>query len=432
MPDLYPAQLNGFDLEIETIEDAIEKAIVRHEYPYKNGALLEDMGQKARTIKIPCYFWDDGADHTTYDDHFDFLDHLDDLEIVELVHPKYGPMRGCIESVAVHHDDRTRFAKIDIAFVEGLIEDTDDTAGSDVEASGEEAYNDSIAEQQQEFADDVTEALGTASASILSKVLDPALGIVEQFTGVTTQARNYLKTVETYVATLEGTLNAIANPANSLTSFLNYGTSLPGRVIGSVARCLERYALLYQGQQTAPSRFADSMSQGQAQLAAVSGAFAKTTTIAAASHTALQVAYLYKQDETVRTAQKRNERVRAFDVLGNYTRPGSGASAIDPQPMTVLDLETSLATVRGMLQEAITLSRQNTSLKRQALSLQTHVNSIKLEREALTRVQLANPLPLHLVCLKYNLPYGVAERLLSINTIRNPNEVSGEVAIYAS
>ena len=430
MPDLYAAEINGFALEIETTDDTWEKSIARHEYPYKNGALLEDMGLKARCLKFRCYFWDDGADHSTYDDHRDFLDHLDNMEIIELVHPKYGPLRGSIESVAIHHDDRDRMAQIDISFVEGLIEDPDDTAHEDVEASGEEAYNDSIAEQQQEFADDAKTALGSESSGILDKVLDPNLGIVEQFTAVSTKARNYLKTVEKYVGLLEGTLNTIANPANSLTSILNYGNSLPGRVIGSIARCMERYALLYETQQTAPARFADSMSQGHAELAAASGAFAKTTTIAAASHTALQTAYLYKRDETVRTLQKRSEGKPAFDTLGNYTPPE--LSATDIQPMTVRELESSLATVRGMLQDAINLSRQSTSLKKQALQLQTHVNSIKLEREKITQVQLDNPMPLHLVCLKYGLPYGAADRLMMINDIRNPNEVSGEVSVYVS
>jgi len=430
VPDLYAAEINGFALEIETTDDTWEKSIARHEYPYKNGALLEDMGQKARCLKFRCYFWDDGADHATYDDHRDFLDHLDDMEIIELVHPKYGPLRGSIESVAIHHDDRDRMAQIDISFVEGLIEDPDDTAHEDVEAGAEESYNDSIADQQQEFADDAKSAMGSESSGILGKVLDPNLGIVEQFTSVSTKARNYLKMVEKYVGILEGTLNTIANPANSLTSTLNYGTSLPGRVIGSITRCMERYALLYQSPQTAPARFVDSMSQGHKELAAASGAFAKTTTIAAASHTALQTAYLYKQDETVRTLQKRSEGKPAFDTLGNYTPPE--LSATDIQPMTVRELESSLATVRGMLQDAINLSRQSTSLKKQALQLQTHVNTIKLDREKITQVQLDNPMPLHLVCLKFGLPYGAADRLMMINDIRNPNEVGGEVSVYVS
>lgn len=469
MPDLYLAQLDGFGLEIETTDDAFEKAIVRHEYPFKDGALLEDMGQRARIVKFRCYFWDDGADHATYDKHIALLKHLESQEISELVHPKYGPLRGGIESISVRHDDRDRTAEIDIVFVEGLLEDGGDTRHDDVEAGAEEAYSNGIEDQKQEFADDVKTALGSEAPDILTKALDPALGIVAQFQGVSIKARNYLKLVETYVGTLEATLNTIANPANSLVSIINYGTSLPGRVIGSVSRCVERYALLYDSLKSAPVRFVDSMVGGTKALAkSVSGqsttfspspsktqtaSFGKTTTIAAASHTALQTAYLYKADEVLRVARKKDESARAFDAEGNYTAPDAlpvsaaaaapGAVAVGAavgvaavgapwQTMTVNELESSLAAVRGILQEAINLSRQNTSLKQQALQLQTHVNSIKLEREKIIQVLLDNPVPLHLVCLRYGLPYNAAERLLTINKIRNPNCANGEVSVYAS
>lgn len=437
MPDLYQAQLDGFFLEIETTDDAFEKAIVRHEYPFKDGALLEDMGRKARVVKFRCYFWDDGADHATYDTHIELVKHLASQEISELVHPKYGPLRGCVESMSVRHDDRDRTAEIDVTFVEGLIEDGGDTRHEDVEAGAEEAYNDGIADQEREFADDMKADLGPEAPGIMDRVLDPAKSIVEQFQDVSTKSRNYLKTVESYVGTMEATLNTIANPANSLVSTINYGTNLPGRVIGSVSRCVERYALLYDSLKNAPARFVNSMTFGLKGLSNSSGKFSKTTKIAAASHTALQTAYLYKADEVLRVAQKKNEGLRAFDALGNYTALAvvasrvSGATAPETT-MTVNELESSLAEVRASLQEAIDLSRQNTSLKQQALQLQTHVNSIKLEREKIIQILLDNPMPLHLVCLRYGLPYNAAERLLMINAIPNPNSTSGEVSVYAS
>lgn len=429
MPDLYPAQIDGIAIEIATISDEIEKSIARHEYPYMNGALLEDLGERARVVRIRCYFWDDGADHQTYDAHLDFQDSLEGMDIIELVHPQYGPMRGCIESVSIRHDDRERVAEIDLTFVEGLIEDSDDTAGEDVEAGSEEAYIDGIEEQKGVFSDGVFTALGSEAGSILATVLDPALGIIEQFNAVSTGARGYLKTVEAYVATVEGTLNGIANPANGLVSLIDYGTSLPGRVIGSLARCLERYALASDGLRAAPSRYADSLAMGLASLTAASGDFAGTTQRGGAAHIALQVAGCYKEDEQRRRQLRQAEKIPAFDVLGAYRRPASSSG--DPQPMTVRELEASLATVRGLIQTAVELSRPATSLKRQAELLQTHVGTIKLERERTLAVRIDNSLPLHIVCLMHGLPYAAAERLLAINQIRNPNEVSGEVLIYA-
>ena len=146
---------------------------------------------------------------------------------------------------------------------------------------------------------------------------------------------------------------------------------------------------------------------------------------------ALRAAYLYKADEKRRLWLLRNEGRRAFDVQGRYTSPEPPDADLPDDTMTVGELESSLAAVRACLQAAVDLGRGNTSLKRQALQLQTHVNTIKLEREKMIRVQLDNPMPLHLVCLRYGLPYTAAGRLLTINSIVNPNCVAGEVNVYA-
>ncbi|GAC1467386.1 MAG: hypothetical protein PVSMB11_02950 [Desulfuromonadaceae bacterium] len=55
--DLYAAAIDGIPLEIETLDDQFEVAIARHEFPFKDGALLENMGQKDLTVTILCYFW---------------------------------------------------------------------------------------------------------------------------------------------------------------------------------------------------------------------------------------------------------------------------------------------------------------------------------------------------------------------------------------
>lgn len=430
MPDLYPAQLDGFDLDIESINDEIESAIVRHEYPYRNGALLEDMGQKARSVRIRCYFWDNG-DHQTYDTHTELLAYLEGMEIGELIHPQYGPMRGCVESIHVQHDDRERTAEVDITFVQGLIEDADDTTSEELVSAAEGTYADGIGQQMDEFSNDVSEALGAEANTILGLDLDPLLGIVEQFEGVSTTARKYLQTVESYVGTMEGALNVIANPANGLVSALNYGLNLPGRVIGSVARCLERYSILADGLRVAPSRFADNLSLALDELTNVSGDFGKTTQIGGASHIAMQTAYCYQTDTDLRSERLRVEGKPVFDTLGRYSPPEISDSTADV--MTVQELEASLATVRGLLQDAVSLSRSVPALKQQALQLQAHVGVIKLEREKTMRVRLDNPMPLHLVCLRYGLPYSAAPRLLAINdAVHNPNVVAGEIDVFSS
>lgn len=99
--------------------------------------------------------------------------------------------------------------------------------------------------------------------------------------------------------------------------------------------------------------------------------------------------------------------------------------------LNIREIEESLAIARGYIQEAIETSRGITPLKDMAAVLLNHANDIKIERENIIKVEVDIPLPLHLICLKYGLPYNYAERIHSINNCKHPNFVSGEISIYA-
>jgi prophage DNA circulation protein len=421
--ELYRAQLDGYDLDIETLDDAFEKSIVRHEIPNKDGALLEDMGQKARTVNIRVYFWDHG-DHQTYADHIDFLNHLKSTALSALIHPQYGSMQGMIERVSVRHDDRNMTAELDITFVENLRDSIDDIAYEDVEAAVEEAVVASQEEQMAAFIVDIQDELGAESVGILEEELDAGQGIYTQFQGYSQRAKKYLKKLDTFVATMEGTLTDIANPANGIIATINYGTNLPGRVIGSLSRCIERYVVLYDSIKNAPSRFLSNLDQAMLGLEATVG-FGKHLRIGFAIQAAQVVAGVYKSDEQSRQTVRKSESTMSFDVRGNYL-----ATATTEPILTINELEESLVVLRTMLQTAIDQDRSIDSLKTMARSLMEHVNTIKLERDKIITVPLDNEMPLHIVCHRYGLDYNYAERIASINRIKNPNFTAGEVRIY--
>ncbi len=419
--DLYKGEIDGFPIDYETIEDSFEKAIAKYEYPYRDGADLEDMGQKAHVIKIRCYFFNE-----TYLDHIELINLLEENKPAELIHPKYGLIKGSIESMIVRHDERELTAEVDITFVENLRGYTEPEAYYDVQEATEEAYQQGQDELMDEYANDVIDALGIEAYDILGKELDSTKGVLEQFNNISLKARDYIKQVDTYVRTLEGTLTEIANPANSLIATINYGVNLPGRVIGAIARTIERYAILYDSLRTAPTRFLSSLKTGLLVLEHSTDKFSKHTKIASAQRHALETAYFYKSDEAIRVKVKRAGLQRSFDVLGAYIKPGNPG-----QVMTINELELTLGDVRTSLQESIDVSRQMESLKTMALTLLTTVNTIKLEREKIITVSVDNELPLHILCLQYGLPYNDAERIMSINNIKNPNFTRGEINIYA-
>jgi prophage DNA circulation protein len=433
MADTWQAKIDGYALEIETIEDSIEKSVARYEFPFRNGALLEDMGQKGRVIKIKCLFYEE-----TYEDHIDFLKHLESRELFELAHPKYGIIKGCVQAVSVRHDDRVRAAEVDITFAESLLAPEPQNAPA-VDHSGEKTFE----QGQREAADALTEriknGIGKGADAIISRTLDPDTSLLAQFSDISGAARDFVTELDSCVNTLEGDLNTIANPANSLVATITFATDLPGRVLGALAKTLERYSILYDSVKNSPVRFVQSFRDGVAELKATLPASSKNAVkqaaidaiqehlqIAAAQRLGLDLAYIYKDDETARQKQKNLAKTKSFDIRGNYIK----SEPAEPI-LTIGEIEKSLADVRTEIRSAIETERSMESLKEMAQQLLFHVNTIKLEREKIRTVGIDNSTPLHLICLRYGLPYAYAERIHAINSIKNPSFVSGEVSIYA-
>jgi prophage DNA circulation protein len=427
--------LNDIVLELETLEDTFEKAIARYEYPYRDGADLEDMGQKAHCVKVRCYFYDDGV-QATYAAHVDLLNLLKLRDLLEFNHPKYGVMQGKVESVTVRHDERERTAEIDFSFVEQMRGDLTPVPAKDVEASAESLYVTSQDEQLEEV-----------SYYVITAGLDPALtltegiGILAQLKGVAASAREYARELDAYLGMLDAAANEITQPVNSLTATLNFEANIPGRLLGTVTKCVERVARLYDATQGQPARYIANLDIAFAQLVQAAQGFsannsdagnsARTTmvnllTIACATRLSLESAYCYSSDEQNRQSVRQAEGAQAFDNLGRWLNPDAV-----PQLMNARELEESLATVRTRLQGAIDVARGVQTLKTMALELLTHVSTVKLERERIITVEIDGPLPLHLICLKYGLPYNYAERIRSINpALVNPSFVSGTLQIY--
>lgn len=428
--------IDGFELDAETIRDSFEKAIAVYEYPYIDGADTEDLGHRARRISIRCYFLGEN-----YARHEEFLAHLDSRELFELNHSKYGLLQGRIDTVSVSHDDRLETAEIDLAFVVNRKESSAPAKYADVQGAAEEIFVGGQTSLIANYADDVRAELGPEASAILAATLAPELGIAEQFPNVSRAARRYLQTVDGWVGDLTGTLVDVTNPANSLTSIISYPDTMAGRVIGSLARTVERWAVSLGSLRSAPTRYLDSLQTGLGGLTTSAGvrkaSFAKPARIAASQRLAVEASSLYAADELNRQARRQAEKkqIKNFDALGNYLSPDQS-----PEVMTTNDLERSLAIVRGDMQEAIDATRDtgNSSnmqvineLKSMSRSLTDHVDEIKLERDRMVTVRLDNPMPLHLVCLRYGLSYQYAARLQAVNNISSPNFTSGEIVVYA-
>lgn len=419
----FKAGIDGIEFDCQDIEDSFEKSIARYEFPYRNGARLENMGQKARVAKIRCFFLNE-----QYENHKVLINWLDSGgPLYELSHPKYGLVKGEIESVVVRHDDRELTAEIDLTFVENLRGVIDTVFEPPVDAWTEEAFQRGQDELTEEVKKDIWDQF-LEDADKLLKEIDPTeTDLFKQYSGLSKKAQNFVKKVDTYVKRLKSTLNTIQSPANSLVSTITYETNLPGVLIGSLAGTVERYALLYNTIRSAPDRFLQSYRNGVAELEDAFGDFRKYTQTAKVQRAAVEIGAIFKENQARDAAARQQYRVSTFSALG---RPQKAIA--EPEPiLTITEIESALAIVRTDLQAAIDESRSMQSLKTMAAALTDHVIAIKKSRPPLVSVQVDPAMPLHLICLKYGLPYNEAEQLLKINRIRHPSFVKGEVQVYA-
>jgi hypothetical protein len=306
--------------------------------------------------------------------------------------------------------------------------------------------------------------LGAEASTVVSTVLNPALPILSQFTGLSLAAYGFVKAVSAGIATLNGILPNVVNPNNSTLAAIQFSPNLPGMAVQAAAQCCERYTIWRSSLANNPTNWSatilnDFSSLPTATLQSGTSAGAPSASPAAqvsaitlpkllwfqaAAAAALALASIYDADQANWVAAQQNSLENAFDMLGNYVYPDQPAA----QLMDQIDLQQTLSDVRTIIESAIDFMRANDvapscvagdiegagssfdSLKGMALALQTQVESEILERDTLLQVIINNPLPLPLICLMYGLPYNTAEQLWAVNKLSNPNAVSGQIYVY--
>ena len=122
---LLDATFRGVTFDCVSTSDAVQRALVEHDYPYVAGADVEDMGAHARHISLRAVFY--GADYETRMQAFiAALDGADETLAAAdaarggwLQHPVFGMMFCQVASYRVAHEAETvDEAQLEIEFVE--------------------------------------------------------------------------------------------------------------------------------------------------------------------------------------------------------------------------------------------------------------------------------------------------------------------------
>lgn len=111
-----PADLNGVVFVATSITDTVRRRLVRHEYPGRDGAELEDLGAAPRTVVVDALLT---GETWLYD-----LAALESAAaspgVQTLTHPQFGPLRGRVEGFDItHQSEEHDIARIRLTFVAG-------------------------------------------------------------------------------------------------------------------------------------------------------------------------------------------------------------------------------------------------------------------------------------------------------------------------
>jgi hypothetical protein len=281
-------------------------------------------------------------------------------------------------------------------------------------------------------ANDIDAVFGDEAGDLVTQEIDEDQTLLEQFTSISLAARSKLEEIDSAIYKCENYLAEVIESEAAFTSTIDYGTRLPGRLIGAITSALNRISGSIYSESLAPSVYLSNLQAAFEAFGALftNGDYPVSDQVnqEIALRYALETSYVYDRDNAESTVLRSIEDAEPFDILGRHM-----LEVEPPAIMTMIDLEESLYRARALLQAAVDRDRESAKgFKDLATALLSFVETVRLEREKIISVIINSEMPLFIVCMRNNIPIAYAERILSINDrITNPSFVSGEVKIYA-
>ena len=430
-----------FDLALIDVSSAVERAVSVSEIVDTNGGLLDDMGRKADVYSVRAAFIGSiefGTDSDKYptiergESFFDFIRDYGNESV--FIHPSRGAIPGRIRSAKRQERDEIDLLEIEFEFVEEAVSPLPAPAPDVVEKTDEGFYQ-TLADSGAGFDEGLGDKYGADGSAFAAKTLDPDKSLLEQAAGFSKGVRDMAARVDSAIGKLEGTLEAIENPAKSLIAVTNFASTISGRILGSVAKCVERYRTAFDKLKDFPSKFAENLRQGIDDLEAALGSdaqdFKPQYKAVSSQILASAVAESYVLDEQKRTKAKQNEEATSFDAEGRLLLEDPNPGNIE----TIDAIDRSLQIARESLLAAIEASREpgggdSFGLKISAEALQENAERVKIEVASVRTETIPDSVPLHLFLVSKDLEPKSAERTIVLNDIKNPTFYRGEVRYY--
>ena len=155
---LQDASFRGVTFEVQSVEDRGEKALCVHEYPYRSGAEVEDLGRKPRVIPVTAIFWG-----VAYESRIKALvAAFEEAGPGELIHPVFGSLTVAVRRWQIQHSaERHDYATVTFEAVEAVTDNPFFGATS----------SRSLAEQAlADISSSLDEALGLSESDVIKKL----------------------------------------------------------------------------------------------------------------------------------------------------------------------------------------------------------------------------------------------------------------------
>lgn len=426
--NLLDASFRGVVFDCQATQDGAKRDIAQHEYPYQDGADLEDLGRKARQFTLQAVFFGDDYDTRLQA----FMAVLDQPGAGELVHPVYGSIKQAqlLDYQVEHSADEVDSCRVALQFAEHTTSQPffnrqlpaqqaaqvkQQTAAGMVAATDAFAKATAAAKAAGQF--DRINALRSVLTSTLGGLRSQVQGYISAGLDLIDYPRAFAADVVgllSGMADLRGfDIGVIMSDWKSLAGQLGTVVQLPGRVASGNVQPGSLFAG-QPGQAPQPGQAGNNTADS-----------ATTTTPVAIAPADLQAVTALLQAAAATTLAQ-----VAADVL---------AAEVEQPTLTPPQLETLAGDVRGALQQAIDSHRAafdietarpvTEALKSTAHAVQAATASVLTLRPPLIQRRVDAAANLHLLAFRWYGDYTRASELARLNPqLVHPNFIpAGEV-----
>ncbi len=439
---LLDASFRGVPFQIESVNDKGEKSLAIHEYPYRAGGEVEDLGRKPRIIPLKAVFWG--------------VNYLSGLRALikafevegkgELIHPVFGSVEVVIRSWDIPHEaERPNYATVSFEAVEASPDNPffDDQSTRSLAERASDALLGGLAQALNDSAASLQATLGEVAgqaASLQNRVLaelDGLLMVYDSARTVTRTAMSYLDFPSAFVADLSACIQSAASGVGGLSGFASLGglSGLLPRLDVSAGQSAGTYpsgANSY-GPAWVSGPVSDNVGRAEAVLAIRQASTAPAATPApepksaqtpigqAATHAMLAQTQIYAQ--------------AARDMLmAELSTPTLTPAEVESLTGNTRDrLQDCLHAVRASQPQAV-VHQMSECLRDAAQAVQQLGEAALNARPPLVMRTVERPCNFHLLAHRLYGDYTRATELARINPqVRNPNFIAQgqEVLVYA-